>query len=144
MELNVCLSPGATMVILPEQLSMFPAKLLEHMLEENVNFIFWVPTIMVNIANRGLLSDIDMEPVKTVCFAGEVFPMKQLNYWRKHLPEGTFINLYGPIEITVDCTYYVLDRDFNDDDPFNFIQHIKEHPLIQDYDNTLQITKSTT
>lgn len=33
---------------------------------------------------------------------------------------------------------------FNDDDPFNFIQHREEHPLIQDYSEQLRITQDTT
>jgi len=30
---------------------MFPAKLVEFLVTQPINFIFWVPTIMVNIAN---------------------------------------------------------------------------------------------
>jgi non-ribosomal peptide synthetase component F len=52
-----------------------------------------------------------------VLFAGEVFPTRHFNYWRRRLPQATFVNLYGPIEITVDCTYYVVDREFQDDEP---------------------------
>lgn len=44
-------------------------------------------------------------------------PTKILNYWKKYLPESVFANLYGPTEITVDCTYYIVDRDFADDEP---------------------------
>jgi acyl-coenzyme A synthetase/AMP-(fatty) acid ligase len=55
--------------------------------------------------------------LKRVFFAGEVFPTKHLNMWRRALPHATFVNLYGPIEITVDCTYYIFDREFNDDSP---------------------------
>src|SRR3569832_1399985 len=43
--------------------------------------------------------------------------MKHLNSWRKALHWTKFVNLYGPIEITVDCTYFVLDREFRDDEP---------------------------
>ena len=32
------------------------------------------------------------------------------------LPNARFINLYGPTEITVDCTYYEVDREFDDDE----------------------------
>ena len=116
MELQLCLYKGATMVIIQEKLSMFPAKILELMIDHSVNFIFWVPTIMVNIANLDLLSKFDLGGLKRVFFAGEVFPMKQLNLWRRQLPGCQFVNLYGPIEITVDCTYYVLDREFSDDE----------------------------
>ncbi len=117
MELQLCLYKGATLVVIPEQLSMFPAKLLEFMSQQSINFIFWVPTVMVNIANLDLLSQCNLGSLKKIFFAGEVFPMKQLNYWRRQLPQSTFVNLYGPIEISVDCTYYVLDREFRDDEP---------------------------
>lgn len=39
-------------------------------------------------------------------------PIKQLNIWRKHLPNALFANCYGPTEITDVCCYYILDRIF--------------------------------
>jgi amino acid adenylation domain-containing protein len=113
-ELCIMMSKGSTIVILPERLSAFPIKILEIMKKENVTYIFWVPTIMVNIANMDLLSMLDLPELKTVWFAGEVLPTKQYNYWHKHLPNTKFVNLYGPIEITLDCTYYIVDREFDD------------------------------
>lgn len=117
LELNLCLAKGATLVVIPDQLAVFPAKLMEFLAQQKVSFIFWVPTIMVNIANQGLLEQFPLPALRTVFFAGEVFPMKHLNHWRRALPGAAFVNLYGPIEITVDCTYFVLDREFADDDP---------------------------
>ncbi|NTU95395.1 MAG: amino acid adenylation domain-containing protein, partial [Bacteroidales bacterium] len=29
----------------------------------------------------------------------------------------TFVNLYGPVEASVDCTYYIVDRKLRDDEP---------------------------
>jgi len=52
-----------------------------------------------------------------VWFAGEVFPTKQFNYWKKTITHAKFANLYGPIEITLDCTYFIVDRDFEDNEP---------------------------
>jgi acyl-coenzyme A synthetase/AMP-(fatty) acid ligase len=63
-----------------------------------------------------MLAKWKLDHLKKVLFAGEVFPTKHLNYWRRHLPEAMFVNLYGPIEISVDCTYYIVDRDFADDE----------------------------
>lgn len=40
-------------------------------------------------------------------------PNKHLNYWRRNMPECRYVNLYGPTEITVDCTYYTVEREFN-------------------------------
>ena len=116
-ELWLMAGNGATIVILNSNLAMFPAKLLEQMKEYSVNFIFWVPSIMVNIANMDLLTKIYLEDLRLVWFAGEVFPTKQFNYWRKSLPNVKFANLYGPIEITLDCTYYIVEREFEDSEP---------------------------
>lgn len=116
-ELWLMSKKGATIVLLDANLAMFPAKLLQQVKDNQVNFIFWVPSIMVTIANMDLLSKIQLDSLKLVWFAGEVFPTKQFNYWKKQLPNTKFANLYGPIEITLDCTYYIVDRDFDDSEP---------------------------
>ena len=44
-------------------------------------------------------------------------PTKHLNYWINNVNNNTlFANLYGPTEITVDCTYYIVDRHFQDNE----------------------------
>ncbi len=117
LELNLCLARGATIVVIPEEAGIFPTKLMEFVAAQSISFIFWVPSIMVNIDNQGLLNQFDLSALKTVFFAGEVFPTKHLNGWRRAVPGATFVNLYGPIEITVDCTYFVVDREFGEDEP---------------------------
>ncbi len=117
LELFFCLAKGATLIIIPEQLAAFPARLLEFLASQAVSFIFWVPSIMVYISNQNLLGKFDLGGLKQVLFAGEVFPTKHLNRWRRAVPGATFINLYGPIEITVDCTYFIVDREFGDEEP---------------------------
>lgn len=116
-ELCMLMAKASTLVVLPSNLAAFPAKILDLLEQHKVNFLFWVPTIMVNIANMDLLSTYKLEHLKTVWFAGEVFPTKQFNYWHHHLPQVTFANLYGPIEITLDCTYYIVDKDIPDEQP---------------------------
>lgn len=116
-ELCMLMAKGATLVVLPAAMAAFPAKILEILEKRKVNFLFWVPTIMVNIANMDLLSSFKLSDLRTVWFAGEVFPTKQFNYWHKHLPDVTFANLYGPIEITLDCTYFIIDREIPDNEP---------------------------
>ncbi|CAK7063341.1 amino acid adenylation domain-containing protein [Tissierella sp.] len=116
-ELCMMMALGSTIMIIPDGLSAFPVRILQLLQQYNVSYIFWVPTIMVNIANMDLLSKISLPSLKSVWFAGEVFPTKQFNYWRKSLENSKFINLYGPIEITLDCTYYIVDRELSDDEP---------------------------
>jgi non-ribosomal peptide synthetase component F len=108
---------GATLDIIPEMNFAFPAKLIDYLNSHNINFVFWVPFVLINVANFDILKSKKPEYLRDVFFAGEVMPNKHLNYWRKHLPNCRYANLYGPTEITVDCTYYVVDREFRDDEP---------------------------
>ena len=47
-----------------------------------------------------------------VIFSGEVMPVKHLNIWKKYLPEAMYVNVYGPTEITCNCTYHIIDREY--------------------------------
>lgn len=117
LELCLMMYRSATLVLLPANLSAFPVKLLKILQDKRVSFIFWVPTIMVNIANMGLLEHEPLPDLKLVWFAGEVFPTKQFNIWRRALPHAKFANLYGPIETAVDSIFYIIDRDIPDNEP---------------------------
>ena len=111
------ISTGATLNIIPRFLFMFPARLLQYVSTNKINTIFWVPSILVSVANCGILDECEITCLKKILFAGEVMPTKQLNQWREKLPDALFANLYGPTEITVDCTYYIINRDFEDNEP---------------------------
>jgi len=117
LDIYLCLKTGAQMNIIPENIFAFPARLVEYLEEMNINFIFWVPSVICHIANLDALKDSKPSNLRKILFAGEVMPNKQLNYWRSHLPDAIYANLYGPTEITVDCTYYIVDREFDDDEP---------------------------
>lgn len=108
---------GAEMVIIPEVLFRFPAKLPEFIEAEGINTIFWVPTVMISVANSGILSQKAMPRLKKVLFCGEAMPNRQLNIWRRDHPDALYANLYGPTEITDVCTCYVVDRPFDDAEP---------------------------
>jgi D-alanine--poly(phosphoribitol) ligase subunit 1 len=117
LDIYLCLGAGATLVIIPKTLFSFPAKLMAYVKDMGINFIFWVPSVLINVANAQILDEIVPPALTKILFAGEVMPNKQLNYWRKKMPKALFANLYGPTEITVDCTYYILDREFADHEP---------------------------
>lgn len=116
LDIYLMYATGATLVIVPEEYYIFPAKLIDYLNENRVNFIFWVPFALMNVANLNILEQKPLLYMKKVLFAGEVMPNKHLNYWRKHMPDCIYVNLYGPTEITVDCTYYIVDREFSDDE----------------------------
>ena len=56
------------------------------------------------------------EKINKILFSGESMPVKHLNIWRKYLPDTMYVNIYGPTEITCNCTYYVVNREFQPGD----------------------------
>ena len=117
LDIYLMYATGATLDIIPEVHFTFPAQLVDYLNDHKISFVFWVPYALINVANYDVLKDQEMPYLKDIFFAGEVMPNKHLNYWRRHLPNCRYANLYGPTEITVDCTYYEVDREFADDEP---------------------------
>lgn len=112
------LKSGATTWIIPKNLFAQPVLLLEYLKEKKINTIFWVPSALIVVAKLKAFRNVDLsDTLKRVLFCGEVMPNKQLNVWRKFLPGVLYANLYGPTEITDACTYYIVDREFSDDEP---------------------------
>lgn len=111
------LKNGSRLVIIPEKLFTFPQKLCDFINEYCINTIFWVPSALISVANSGVLDKNNMDKLDKVLFCGEVMPNKQLNIWRKHYPNVLYANLYGPTEITDVCSYYIVNREFLDDEP---------------------------
>ncbi|MBZ7930603.1 AMP-binding protein, partial [Campylobacter molothri] len=107
---------GATLHIIPNHIFAFPAKVLQCLEQEKVSTIFWVPSVLIYFANTEALDNFSSKHLKKILFCGEIMPNKQLNIWRKHLPQSLFANLYGPTEITDVCTYYIINRPFKDDE----------------------------
>lgn len=117
LDIYLCLAAGATLVIIPKTHFAFPLRLMEYVREMKINFIFWVPSVLITVANLKILEKTTPAMLQRIFFAGEVMPNKQLNYWRQFYPQAQFVNLYGPTEITVDCTYYIVNRPFQDHEP---------------------------
>lgn len=107
---------GATLHIIPEKWFSFPIKVLEYIRENGVNAIFWVPSALIVTANLRALREVDVTCLKKIMFCGEVMPVKQYNMWKKYVPDAKYVNYYGPSETTYASTYYVIDRDFRDEE----------------------------
>jgi amino acid adenylation domain-containing protein len=115
LDIYLCLSLGATLDIIPEHLFGFPVRLLEHVEHHGINFVFWVPSVLARAANVDALAYRKPKALTNILFAGEIMPARQLRYWLRHYPGARFANLYGPTEITVDCTYFPVPPDFDED-----------------------------
>ena len=115
-DIYICLKTGATLNVIGKKYFTFTKLLIQLLNEREITTILWATSAIVLVGNSNILDDNVPRHLKRVFFAGEAMPAKQLNVWRSKLPDTMFVNLYGPTEITVDCTYYVVDREFGDDE----------------------------
>ena len=102
--------------MIPKTYFTFPIKLVEFLNERKINTIYWVPSALAIVSNWNVFDFARPEHLQKILFAGEVMPVKHLNYWRRYLPDCLYANLFGPTETTDICSFYVVDRDFADSD----------------------------
>lgn len=104
---------GASMCVVSQKMISFPKALIPYLNEKKITTMIWAVSALAITANfKGLEREVP-KYLKRIMFSGEVMPVKVLNYWREKLPEVMFVNLYGPTEITCNCTYYIVDREFS-------------------------------
>ena len=107
---------ASTMHIIPESYFVFTGKLADYLQNKKINTIFWVPSALITFGNSEAFNKMEFPYLKKILFCGEVMPNKCLNMLRKKMPDVLYANLYGPTEITDVCSYYIVDREFADDD----------------------------
>ncbi len=115
-EIYSVIAYGCTMHIVPKMYYSFPAMIMNYIAENKISILYWVPSALNMIANTNAFEVADISCVRLVPFGGEVMPIRQLRQWQEALPNTVFINAYGPTETTDGCTYYVIDREFADND----------------------------
>lgn len=104
-DLYATVKAGGTVVLIPEQLSIFPIRLVRLLQDEGITVTYMVPSIYSLMVNHGQLSAHDLSALRLILFAGEVFPIRYLRALAEAIPGAAYYNLYGPTETNV-CTYY--------------------------------------
>ncbi len=115
-DICICLKSGATLNVIGKKYFTFTKLLMPLLNERKITAILWATSAIVLVGNSDILSVALPEHLRLVTFAGEAMPAKQLRTWQEKLPNVRFVNLYGPTEITVDCTYFEVTRPFADDE----------------------------
>lgn len=110
------LKTGTTVQIIPKQMFSFPTKLIDYLIEREVTTLIWAVSALCIISTLNGFEYKVPDKIKKILFSGEAMPVKHLNIWRKYLPDVMYVNIYGPTEITCNCTYYIIDREFQPGD----------------------------
>ena len=96
---------GATVILVPPELSVFPKNLAKFIEQQQITIWYSVPSVLRQLLVYGNLQQIQLPHLRTILFAGEVFPIKYLRQLMTLIPQAQYYNLYGPTETNV-CTYY--------------------------------------
>ena len=103
---------GARVEIIPTSYFTQPVVLMDFLCDRRVTLMVWAVSALCFLTTMNALAYRTPETVRGILFSGEVMPVRHLNKLRRYLPQAMYVNLYGPTEITCNCTYYVLDREF--------------------------------
>lgn len=115
-DICICLKSGATLNVIGKKYFTFTKHLMPFLNERNITAILWATSAIVLVGNSDILNIALPEHLRLVTFAGEAMPAKQLRTWQEKLPNVRFVNLYGPTEITVDCTWFDVTRQYADNE----------------------------
>ncbi len=108
------LKSGATMQIIPRKFFLAPVKLLDFLCSREVTTIIWAVSALCVITSLKAFRYKVPKKLSKIMFSGEMMPMNHLREWRRNIPQAMYVNLYGPSEITCNCTYYIIDREYAD------------------------------
>ncbi|NAS30800.1 amino acid adenylation domain-containing protein [Flavobacteriaceae bacterium R38] len=107
---------GATTVIVPDAHTKLPLSLAELMENERISVWYSVPLALVQLLIYGGLEKRNLNSLRWVLFAGEVFVTKYLKALMKCWPKAKFSNIYGPTEVN-QCTFYHLETPPKSNEP---------------------------
>ncbi|CAK8714605.1 MAG: D-alanine--poly(phosphoribitol) ligase [Candidatus Electrothrix sp. AU1_5] len=106
-DIFVTMKAGGTLVLVPPTLSVFPRDLADFIASQKISIWYSVPSALIQMLLYGQLERHDFSRLRTVLFAGEVFPVKYLRQLMSRFPHIGYHNLYGPTETNV-CTWHTV------------------------------------
>lgn len=102
---------GATLVLIPGYMFTSPAKLMDYLCEKKITVMIWAVSALCLLSTFHCLEYKTPTTVNKILFSGEIMPFKHLQRFFQYLPDALYVNLYGPTEITCNCTFHILEKD---------------------------------
>lgn len=116
------LHTGGSVTIVPDRLAPFPVELAKWIEAQGITTWYSVPSALVRLLKHGHLERFAFPALRTILFAGEVFPVRHLAEVMQRFPTTRFYNLYGPTETNV-CTWMEVPRPLDPEGPELSIGH---------------------
>ncbi|EDP58810.1 amino acid adenylation domain-containing protein [Vibrio sp. AND4] len=109
-DIYTAMKVGATLHLVPDSINQMVPSLIPWLEESEISVFFCVPSVLSMLKQTRRVRPGILLNLKQLLCAGEVLAPRVLRTWMQCLPHVRFVNMYGPTEITVDCTYHIFDE----------------------------------
>jgi amino acid adenylation domain-containing protein len=106
-DMFVCWSAGACLCVLPEEHLFAPAYIIK---EKKLSIWFSAPSVIIMMDQINLLKSDAFPLLRYSFFSADALTLRSAEKWQEAASNSTLVNLYGPTELTVNCSMYVWDR----------------------------------
>ncbi|VAW56236.1 Polyketide synthase modules and related proteins [hydrothermal vent metagenome] len=109
-DLYTAFKTGATLHLVHDDLNAVIPLLVGWLKSRKITTFFCVPSVLTMLLRSRRLKPDSLPDLRYVICAGEVLPTDAVAAWMEKYPHITFVNMYGPTEITVDCSFYRIEK----------------------------------
>jgi len=106
-DIFVAVKRGAAIVLVPENLSVFPIKLAQFIDEERITVWNSVASVLSLLAEHGRMERFRFDSLRAVIFSGDILPVKYLRKLKNIMSQARFYNVYGQTEANSSTFYQV-------------------------------------
>jgi len=100
---------GATLHLVHDELNAVIPSLVNWIEQRQITLFFCVPSVLTLLMQSRRLKPGLFSHLKQIICAGESLPPTTLRFWMQTYPHIQYINMYGPTEITVDCSFHRIE-----------------------------------
>ena len=99
-------SAGATLQLVYDELNVVIPKLASWLRDKQISIFLAVPSVLAMLLKSRRMQPDMLPNMRHVIFSGEVIQPEIIAKWMDLYPHAQYTNMYGPTEITVDCTFH--------------------------------------
>ena len=116
LDIYCAFSAGARLELVYEELNVIIPKLASWLRDKEISIFLAVPSILAMLLKSRRLKEGMLPNLRHLIFSGEVIQPEIISQWMKLYPDANATNMYGPTEVTVDCTYHRILEPPNPED----------------------------
>jgi D-alanine--poly(phosphoribitol) ligase subunit 1 len=107
-DLYTAFKTGAELHLVDDEVNAMLPSLIKWLDRRRITTFFCVPSVLAMLARSRRLKDDSFPNLRHIICAGETLHPDTLRIWMQRYPAIQFTNMYGPTEITVDCSWHVI------------------------------------